>query len=416
MDRLASEGMIFERAYCSASVCNPSRASLLSGIKPSSSGIYNNSPYHRESDVLKDIVTLPGYFKENGYHAISRGKIFHHPGGIWADSISWNKIEKVTGSYGHPANWTRSQSANGMANTGNFDWGPTDVPVEDTPDYQNAQWAAEYLKTSHDKPFFMAVGIFRPHLPWYVPKEFFEKFPLSEIKRPEINVNDLDDIENQKPSADYLRAEKYNKHEEAVQAYLASINYADYCVGVILDALDKSPYKDNTIIVFWGDHGWHLGEKLRYKKFTLWEESCRMPLLISVPGMADKGETCVRNVSLLDLYPTLVELCDLPENSLNDGNSIVPLLENPKSEWNIPALTTMGFNNHTVRTERWRYIIRDDGSEELYDHSKDQLEWENLAGKEEYRSIIDELKKSIPTYNHPEVIPGKLSNEDNSID
>jgi arylsulfatase A-like enzyme len=401
MDRLAASGMIFERAYCPVSVSNASRASLLTGFSAASTGVYGNAEYMRDSPVLKDAVTLPGWFRDNGFMAVSRGKIFHTPDGRHSDPQSWSDIVKVTGNYGKPEPVTGVNSFNGIPNTGNFDWGPTDTPVKETPDYQNAMWTAGMLLKDHEKPFFIACGIFRPHLPWFAPKEFFDKFPIDEIILPEIDTNDLDDIEGESPSKDYLNSVKYNKQAEAVQAYLANIYYADYCVGVILDALDRSPYRDNTIVVLWGDHGWHLGEKLRYKKFTLWEEACRMPLIIRVPGMAENGERCKRPVNLLDLYPTLIDLSNLPTNSKNEGKSLRPLLENPKARWDYPSVTTMGYQNHSVRTEKWRFISRNNGSMELYNHQIDPLERNNLAGNRKYSRIVRKMQKHLPEYNHP---------------
>jgi len=403
MDRLAGEGMVFERAYCSAPVSNPSRASLLTGIQPSKSGIYNNNQPFRESPVLKDAITLPRWFSNHGYYSMARGKIFHSPNGPLADPQSWDLLEKTFGGYGETSS-EPGKMVNGMpygSLDANFDWGPTDAKFEETADYLNAKWAAEQLTKDYDKPFFLACGIFRPHLPWFVPQEFFDKFNPPELILPEINENDYDDIPSSapKPSKDYFTVKKAGKQQDVIQAYLACINYADACVGTILDALSKSKYANNTIIVLWGDHGWHLGEKLRYKKSTLWDEACRMPLIIKVPGITSPGSRCKATVSLLDIFPTLTELCEIPSNPTNEGRSIVPLLKNPRMRWNYPVITTMGFNRHAIRDERYCYIKYDDGSEELYDHKKDPLEWYNLAKNDKYKKIKKRLEKFVPIEN-----------------
>ena len=407
MDKLAVEGMVFEKAYCAAPVCNPSRASLLTGYRPSSTGIYGNENYMRGSEVLQNARTLPQYFSDNGYFTTARGKIFHTANRKWADTISWNQFVKTTGGYGTPHKQP-GMMANGMPKgevDANFDWGPTDAKFEETQDYLTAKWAAGQFEKDFDKPFFIGCGIFRPHLVWHVPQQFYDKFPEDKMILPEVNESDYDDIPASalKPDRNYFATKKYGKQQAAIQAYLACINYADACVGVVLDALAKSKYADNTIVVLWGDHGWHLGEKLRYKKFTLWEEACRMPLIIKVPGVT-KGQTrCTSPVSLLDLYPTLVELCGLPANTANEGKSIVPLLKNSSLVWDIPVVTTMGYKRHSVRNSKWRYTQYEDGAEELYNHETDPMEWTNLAKKQEFTNVKTELATYLPKTNLPEV-------------
>ncbi|MGM8361861.1 sulfatase [Flavobacterium sp. ARAG 55.4] len=395
LDRLAKQSMVFDRAYCAASVCNPSRAAIMSGLKPSTTKIYGNGDKPFNSPVFKNTQMIPQYFAANGYETYSRGKIYHTPA---LGKETWDNWENVSGNYGH-AKKVAGFMSNGIP-TGemddNMDWYATDQKTEETPDFLNAKWAAEKLAGDFDKPFFMACGIFRPHLEWNVPKEFYDKFPLDKIVLPKVLETDLDDVgDKAKPSKDYLTIKKYGKQKEAVQAYLASINYADYCIGQMLDALEKSKYKDNTIVVLWGDHGWHLGEKLRYKKFTLWEEACRVPLIIKAPNVTKAGSRTGRTVNLLDLYPTLVELAGLPKNEKNEGVSIVPLLKNPKLEWNYPSLTQMGEGRNTIRTEKWRYIRYQDNSEELYNHDNDALEWVNLVNKPEYAAIKAEMAKKM---------------------
>ncbi|MCU0376780.1 MAG: sulfatase [Bacteroidales bacterium] len=410
MDKLAREGVVFEKAYCPVSVSNASRAALLTGYRASSTGIYGNDSFLRDSKVLEKAKTLPQWLSDYGYFCMARGKIFHTPGGPWSDPQSWNLQVPTEGRYGHVER-KPGLMANGIPVgevDSNFDWGPTDAAFEETPDYLNAKWAAEQLAIDHDRPFFLACGIFRPHLNWYVPGEFFDKFREDEMILPTVNEEDYNDIPEggYQPARDYYTIRKYGKEREVVQAYLACINYADSCIGVVLDALEKSKYADNTIVILWGDHGWHLGEKLRYKKVTLWEEACRMPLIIKVPGLSSNGMHCQAVVNLLDLYPTLTQLCSVPHNTANEGRSLVPLLKNVEKRWNYPTVTTMGQNRHAVRSDSWRYIRYQDGSEELYDHRTDTLEWTNLANDPKYDRIKRRLAKHIPQLNVDKV-PGK---------
>lgn len=417
LDRLAARSMVFEKAYCVVPACNPSRVALLTGMRPNTTGVYHNAnDMWQSSRIREKAISLPKYFSQHGYFTTAKGKLFHASQGKRAEADQWDLFYKLTGKSiaTHPDK-TESVLASGIPiesnKDKNFDWGVIEnVFLEESQDFKTAQFAAEQLLKPHDKPFFLGCGIFRPHLPWYLPKGFVEQFPLDDIQLPPIREDDLDDIpeigrkmaKGLDSKSDYQRLKKYGKLKEAVQAYLASMKYADDCLGVVLDALDKSAYKDNTIIVLWGDHGWHLGEKLHYRKFALWEEANRIPLLIYQPGM-EAGQKCSRPVSLLDIYPTLTELCGLPSNPNTDGQSLVPLLNNPKRSWERPAISTMGYRQHSVRDERYRYISYSDGSEELYDHDNDPQEWTNLALDPEYKNIINKLKKWLPKENVEEV-------------
>lgn len=420
LDRLAAQSLIFERAYTAVPACNPSRVAIMTGMPAASTGIYQNDHYMWDSQALKDkqAISLPKYFAQHGYHTMAMGKLFHQQNlGKFAHAEEWDVFHdrKGNGMNKHP-DFSDTLLVNGMeANQRrhrNFDWGTLqDVAFESTSDYHIAKFAADELLKEQEKPFFLAAGLFRPHLPWYLPKGYYEQFPLEDIMVPSFMEEDMDDIPEmgRKVSqgfmehGDYQRLKRYDKFKEPVQAYLASMKYADDCLGLILDALDKSPYKDNTIVILWGDHGWHFGEKLHYRKFALWEESNRVPLLIRVPGMTKGGSRSPRTVSLLDLYPTLVEACGLPENLQTEGHSLIPLLENPEQEWPYPAISTMGFMQHSVRTEQYRYIVYKDGTEELYDHSNDPQEWTNLAGHQDYQAIKASLKTHLPQTNAPQV-------------
>ncbi len=398
IDRLASRGVLFTRTYCSAPACNPSRASLLTGIRPSTSGVYhNNQPWR---PVMPDAVTIPEHFKNHGYLVYGRGKIFH--GSHSQDEQAWHEYIR-RGPDPQPEN----KPLNGIPKTAHFDWGPIDVEDQEMDDTKVVEWAEDFLKEKHEKPFFLACGLFRPHLPWYAPRHYFEKFPPENVTLPNVNDDDLDDVpplgvKMAKPNGDHKKVTETENWRKAVSGYLSCINFTDRNVGRLLDALDQSDYAKNTIIMLWGDHGWHLGEKLHWRKFALWEEATRMPLIISVPGSKNKGTKCKRTVSLLDLYPTLAELCGLQKLEAWEGDSVVPLLANPEAKWDRPSLTTHGRNNHSVRSERWRYIRYSDGTEELYDHENDPLEWTNLANQPEITDVKEKLVKWLPEVNVPD--------------
>lgn len=395
IDRLANRGVLFTKAYCSAPACNPSRASLLTGVRPSTSGVYHNSQPWKPA--LEDVITMPQFFKENGYHVVGGGKIYHDR---YKDSeTAWDEYLTRTKDPVPP-----NKPVNGLPNTAHFDWGPVDVEDEDMDDYKVVEWAKDYLKQDHDKPFFLACGLFRPHLPWYVPRKYHEQFPPDKVMLPNVNDDDLDDIPQAgkkmaNPGKDHKNVTTANQWRQAVSGYLASITFADAMIGRLLDGLEQSQYADDTIIVFWGDHGWHLGEKLHWRKFTLWEEATRCPLIISVPRSTENGERCNRTVSLLDVYPTLASLCGLEKPDTVEGNDLSPLLNNPNRKWKFPAITTEGRNNHSIRTERWRYIRYADGSEELYDHESDEMEWKNLAEDAQYKNVLQELAAWLPQTN-----------------
>ncbi len=396
VDRLASRGVNFTRAYCAAPSCNPSRVGLLTGLRPSSTGVYGNRQPFRP--VLPDAVTLPQHFMANGYRVVGGGKVFH---GSHPDRDSWHDYFSR-----RPGPLPPKKPLNGLEGAGNVDWGPLDVDDDAMGDWKMAEWAAGELAKDHDRPFFLAAGIIRPHLPWYAPKKYFDLFPLDAIELPNVNEDDLDDIP---PAGKKMAGTRLHRTivdagrwKSAVQAYLACSAFADACVGRLLDALEQSAYADNTVVVLWGDHGWHLGEKLHWKKFALWEDATRNPFIIAGPGVAKPGTRCHRTASLMDVYPTLVELCGLSPKPGLEGRSLAPLLNDPASAWDSPALTTFGRGNHSVRSERWRYIRYRDGSEELYDHENDELEWHNLAGKPELAEVKAGLAQWLPKTDAPD--------------
>ena len=438
MDAFARQGaVVFQRAQCPGPVCGPSRSALLSGFMPHRTGVYGNTHNMLRSALVQTHATLPEYFSKHGYHALSRGKIFHkHPAdqGHWAFD-QWehtsggfaidrerrsSRTENLVDGKPGPKASGASAEADGDGEAGTlFGWGPTREGKEKTGDYLTATWAAQQLAQPGTKPFFLAVGISKPHLPWFVPQEYFDRHPLASIKIPEHRRDDLDDIldaggrQKFRPSADYRWVERSEElTKKAVQAYLAAISYADDCVGVILDALEKSPARDNTIVVIFGDHGWHLMEKLRFRKATLWAESTRLPLMIRVPGMKQKQD-CPRPVNLIDLYPTLVELTGLPAKAGLDGRSLAPLLRNPQTPWDHPSITIQGRGNAAIVDERWYLIHYRDGAEEFYDMQADPLQWTNLIKSNDplHRAQIQRLGNLLPTDYAPEVAANEGGSE-----
>ncbi len=408
LNLLAEEGVTFTRAYTASPGCNPSRTALLTGRHTYSTGMYSNYQYWRE--VLPNAVTLPQYFSQHGYWAGGAGKIFHND---QPDPDSWDEYfpsrDKHMPDYYYPNRGSTVNMPKFESMYGDFDWSPIDVPFEETGDYRSVQWVIQQLQREHDRPFFLAAGIYRPHLPWYVPQEYYDMFPLESVELPRVLENDLDDIGERGRDIAY-RAGNYHSHvveagqwRNAVQGYLASIAYADALVGRLLGALAASPYADNTIVVLWSDHGWQLGEKEHWRKFALWENVARVVLMVQVPqgitGLPDgsvAGARSDRVTSLLDIFPTLLDLASLPAPEYLDGRSLVPLLVDPDAEWDYAAITTYDYSEYSVRTERYRYIHYIDGSEELYDHGVDPEEWNNLAGDPSYDEIRAKLASLIP--------------------
>jgi arylsulfatase A-like enzyme len=422
MDRLADSGaMVFQNAHCAGPVCCPSRSAMLSGFMPSRSGIYSNSQNMRDAPLVQTHATLPEYFSKHGYVSLSMGKIFHKHGtaqGLDAGQWAYDVYAPAQGGGGVNQDKLTSRNKNlingrpgplSQHNEGGgteFAWGPTAKGKEATKDYQTAVWTAEQLQKAYDKPFFMAIGLSKPHLPFYVPQEFFDLYDPKEDYLPPIREDDLEDIltprgkQKFQASGDYLWLKQNNLLNEAARAYLAATSYADTCLGVIFDALKKSPHYDNTIVFVWGDHGWHLGEKLKYRKGTGWSESTRIPFVVRMPGMTHRQD-CQRLVNMIDFYPTLIDLCSLPEKNMLDGRSFTPLLKNPNLPWDYPTVTINGEGNASALDERWRFIRYSDGTEELYDLQKDPQEWHNLitqpsaAGKAAMLRLGDLLPKTF---------------------
>lgn len=416
MDKFYTNGaMVFKNAVCAAPICGPSRSAILSGFLPSTSGIYGNAHDMTFSDVVKKNATLPEYFSKNGYHTLSNGKIFHKHGtkngltdfGAWAyDEFSRGRRYNNDRADSKKVTSGKAGIINGVKNLDfkesncKLSWGPTKDNFEETVDYAVADWAKNQLQRDFDKPFFMSVGFIKPHLPWFVPKEFFDMYSLDGLKAPVVDENDLDDILNKKgvqafkATDEYKWIKKHGLEKDATRAYLASISFADKCLGMVLDALEKSGHADNTIVMLWGDHGWHLGEKMRYKKSTLWAEVVHTPLLVKLPEMK-KGELNDKPVSLLDMYPTLVRLCDLPKKKHIEGRDFSELLKNPKSDWDYPGITVSS-DGASVMTPKLHYINYLSGTEELYDVVNDPLEQKNLILDKKYKKEVAKLKAYVP--------------------
>lgn len=427
IDKFAKENaMVMNKAYSPSTVCCPSRTALLSGKRVASTGVYGNGQNLKDAPKAKDIVTLPEYFGQHGYYTLSAGKVFHkHPTEKGLDEGQWAFQEFASpGGSNQGMLWEQTPpKVDGIKGGGSdFVWGASEGPVEKTKDYVACKWAADQLQRDFDgKPFFLALGIAKPHLPWIVPQQFYDLYPLDKVIPVALKSDDLQDIVDQngkqifKPDPRFELTDKANLHKDAQRAYMANISYVDYCLGVLFDALEKSKYADNTIVMIWGDHGWHLSEKMKYGKTDLWEESARVPFIVSVPGITAPNAKTDGVVNLLDMYPTLIELCGLPKNAENEGISFAPLLRNPKMKWNTPTLTTYQYKNHSLTDGRYRFTLyggRANGAEELYDHSIDPLEHNNLASNSKYKEIITRFQKYLPSDNEPNSPNNKLSGED----
>lgn len=419
IDKLAGEGTRFHNGYSTVPACGPSRIATLTGLRPEVTGHFLNEQNLRDLPNGKHIVTLPQLFTNNGYEAVAAGKIFHHSRGLKAnpaplsDPISWTYQAKTkTGTGGAQA--YVNQDGWGKWHNGKiaFDgykilpyigkhgiWGPIKQKKEDTGDFQTAQFCADYLAQSHDKPFFLACGIFRPHSPQLAPQEFFDMYPIDKIQLPEIPEDDMDDIPaiaKANWSTGFAKMVQNDKAEfkRAVQAYLASTSFADAAIGKILDGLNNSQYKDNTVVVLWGDHGFQLGTKQRWEKFTLWHQGSNTPYIIKAPNI--KPSVVKTPVSLVDLYPTLAEITGLKPEGRLSGNSLLPLMLEPNRTWLYPAITTYQEGNNGIRWQHWNYIRYRDGSEELYNLKTDPNEFNNLIGDNRHQTLINTLRTWIP--------------------
>jgi len=420
IDRLAAGGMLFTNAHCAAPACNPSRTAIMTGVSPHRSGLYDNRQKMRE--VLPNAELLPKYFSRHGYWSAGSGKILHY----FIDAQSWDDYfpPKETENP-FPRTLYPDKRPVGLPRGGPWqyietDWAALDATDEEFGgDWLVSRWIGEQLGKEHDKPFFLACGIYRPHEPWFVPRKYFDLFPIEEIQLPPgYREDDLADLppagKKRGPNRYFPHIRKEGQWKQGIQGYLASIAFADAMVGRVMTALENGPNRDNTIVVLWSDHGWHLGEKEHWQKFTAWRVCTRVPLIVRVPagvpglaGGTKAGSRCSRPVNLLSLFPTLTELAGLPEKAGNDGPSIVPLLESPMAKW--PHLSVTHLNepgSYGLSGDRWRLIHYANGDEELYDTASDRYEWTNLAGQSKHAAQLLKLRQLGPKSFAPKFTAG----------
>lgn len=424
LDRLAAMGVLFTNAHCPGASCNPSRTAIMTGLSPHRSGLYENGQNMRE--VLPEVELIPQHFRNHGYRAIGSGKLLHY----FIDARSWdeyfpekeseNPFPRTLYPEKRPVNLPRG----GPWQYVETDWAALDATDEEFGgDWLVSKWVGEQLSEKHEKPFFLACGIYRPHEPWFVPKKYFEPFSLEDIKLPPgYKEDDLEDLppegKRRGPNRYFAHIREHDQWEMGVQGYLASIHFADAMLGRVLNALENGPNRDNTIVILWSDHGWHLGEKQHWQKFTAWRAVTRVPLMIHVPeGVAPglpkgtgEGEVCDRPVNLLSLFPTLTELTGVDPKEDNDGPSLVPLLKNPEAEWEHVSLTHLGQpGSYGMSTDEWRYIHYAGGGEELYHIAKDPYEWTNLVTKPEFEDKLLAMRALAPTEFAPRKEPSLSS-------
>lgn len=412
IDRLAEKGVKFERAYCQYPLCNPSRASFMTGRRPTTTDVTENKTHFREA--LPDVITLPQLFQEHDYFVARAGKIFHYgvPGGIgtsgFDDPVSWQEVANPLGkdrkSHDRLINFTPNMHL-GIALAYLEDEGQD---AEQT-DAMVATQAIRMMEENKDRPFFIAAGFFRPHVPSVATKHYFDLYDFEDVRLPDLPPEDRPPLPD--PTYDYWEPNYGLESEELrifLRAYLATISFMDAQVGRLINALDRLNLTDNTIVVFLSDHGWLLGEHGgQWQKRSLFEESARVPLIIYAPDASGNGQSSLRTVELIDLFPTLAELCGLPLPDGLEGASLAPLLNDPTHQWSKPAITEVvrrkdrtikeGINGRSLRTERYRYTEWDGGEEgtELYDHQTDPNEWFNLAADPQYSHTIALLKKLL---------------------
>ena len=439
MDRLAKRGVLFTNAHCAAPACNPSRAAVFSGLMPARTGVWSNQSTRIEKAMPKAVL-LTHAFRNAGYQTLGTGKMLH--GTVknlfeeyyglnqrWSpfpkNAVRYTKAElpsKGTDNPSHvlrdsrgrevvlPINRMPSDRKPNQADGESFDWGGFDVPDSDFGDTQITTWAIDRLRRGlgNEKPFFLGVGYYRPHIPLFAPQKYFERFKLTPGKLPPTCKDDLKDIgpAGRKWAIEAVTAGSHAtvlKHKQwraAVEAYLACTTYVDHEIGRLLAALDQSGAANNTWIVLWSDHGWHLGEKEHWGKWTGWERSTRVPLMIVPPKRLAKqfapgGSRSAQPVGLIDLFPTLAEACDLRPPKNLDGQSLLPLLRDPSKATGRVLTTTFDKGNVSHRTTRWRYLRYANGEEELYDLQNDPKEWTNLADDSRLAKVKSRLAKRL---------------------
>ncbi len=402
IDALAASGTAFTNAHCQAPLCNPSRTSLMLSKRPGTTGIYGLKPWFREVEELADLETLPQFLMRNGYKTYTAGKIYH--GGTGRTEGEWDMVGP--GASGKP--FPKERLVDAPSGHKLMDWGTFPHKDEDKGDWKVASWTVEQLENMPEgEPFFMACGFFLPHVPCFATQKWFDLHPAETTSLPLIKRDDRSDTPRfswymhwklPEPRLEFLEDE--NEWLNLTRSYLACTSFVDSQVKRVIDALEASGKRENTIIVLWSDHGWHIGEKEITGKNTLWDDGTRVPLIFAGPGVTT-GQVCAKPAELLDIYPTLADLCGLPQGDGLEGLSLIPQLKDATAERDRPAITTHNAGNHGVRSEHWRYIVYADGSEELYDIRKDPNEWKNLAGDVEHAQVIAEHRKYLPASDVP---------------
>ncbi len=410
MDALAARGTLFANAHCQAPLCNPSRASLLTGLRPSTTGIYALQPGIRAVEATRNVVTLPQHFRANGYWAYGCGKVFHD--GSIPPALHTNEFNVWGPAPGMPL--PKTKFVHTPSDIRAMDWGVFPPDDREQADWKIADAAIGAIASAPpDKPFFIACGFRLPHVPCFASQPWFDKIP-EPVTLPPWLKNDRDDVpffswylhwKLPEPRLSWLQ--KNNQWQPLVRAYLASTAFMDSQLGRVLAALAATPRASNTVIVLWSDNGWHLGEKGITGKNSLWERSTHEPLIFAGPGVKP-GQVCRQPAELLDIYPTLIELCSLSTRDGLEGISVGPQLRDAATARERPAITTHNQGNHSIRSLRWRYIRYADGSEELYDEEKDPNEWTNLARDPAHADVIREMSKWLPAKNAPPV-PGSAA-------
>jgi arylsulfatase A-like enzyme len=425
IDKMASEGVLFKNAFCAVPACNPSRTALFTGQRPETTGQFQNEGNFRTLPGGSERVTLPQRLSAEGYHSVAAGKLFHSHRGTAdvaaerSDDISWDfQWRGTVGTPGHHlflnekgwAKWLQGAESefvkdgyvnSGMSYIAKFGvWGAIPHAKEECGDWKVAQFGVDFVQEEHDKPFFLGLGIFRPHSPQIVPQEFIDMYPLDSIELPELPADDMDDVPGFAQvnwSSPFVKlVHQKGQLPNAVQGYLASCSFADACIGHFMEALDKSKYRNNTIVILVTDHGFQLGHKNRWEKFSLWRQGTNVPLIIRMPAKMSKPGVASSAVSMLDIYPTVMELLGIEPPHAMEGESLVPFLHDANYKRTQPAIVTWERGSHSVVRDGWNYIHYKDGSEELYNQNEDPDEYKNLASDVRYRTLMDELKSFIP--------------------
>ena len=391
IDRLAEQGVLFTNAHAVATMCNPSRTALWLGKRPSTTGVYGQAAQWDDNRVTS--VSMPQFFRNNGYHTLGRGKIYHHGSEVHVDP-GFDDVEPFDYALEHPKPEEDRRA-------GLLRYGRHHLPYDEMPSTRWVRWACGALRRQYDRPFFLVTGILKPHTPLWIPRKYFDLYPMESVRVPEVPVDELDDVPEPGRKLAWMQrfyspVVRSGNVREAIRAYLAAITYVDDLVGELLEALEQGPNAGNTVVVLWSDHGFHWGEKMHFAKVTLWEEATRIPVIVKAPGVTAGGGRCARPLDSVDLYPTLADLCGLDPPPDLDGVSARPLLEDPGAPWDRPALTVNQRGQVSVRSEHLRLIRYEDGSEELYDHRTDPGEHRNLANAPAYDRRRKQLAHWIP--------------------